>query len=358
MFYSNEPEPREGTAMADPAFTRDGFAALLAAREPARRPTVTAFAPISGGYSRLTAVAEVAWDDASPERFVLRGDPPPDEGVFVSDRDSEWELLQALSRSRPVPTAAPRWYDGTGEHLGTKCIVAEHFPGRSLQDALRDTDGQQHLSDLYLDVLAGVHRTPLDVLPASMERPPDWDAYVDGVLAGYAEVERELSDSNPVLRYVSARLRADRPPPVPFALVHGDCQPSNVLVTDTGEHVVIDWEFARVGDPREDLGYYTQIPMEPNLYHRDPHAFLAGYRARTGLSEEQVDPRTVEYFLVLGIARLHTQILRALEDVGRGRSRGVMATYLINAVTHLDGMFFRIARGLPSSALTPGVGPS
>lgn len=334
--------------MPDAAFSPEAFAALLAAREPSRRASVTAFAPVTGGYSRLTAMADVEWDDAPPERFVLRGDPPPDEGVFVSDRDSEWELLQALSRSRSVPTAAPRWYDGTGEHLGTKCIVAEHFPGRSLQDALRDTDGQEQLGELYLDVLAGVHRTPLNALPPAMRQPVDWDAYVDGVLAGYAEVERELSDSNPVLRYVSARLRADRPCPLPFALVHGDCQPSNILVTDTGEHVVIDWEFARVGDPREDLGYYTQIPMQPNLYHRDPEGFLGGYRARTGLTEEQVNPQTVEYFLVLGIARLHTQILRALEDVGQGRSRGVMATYLINAVTHLDGMFFRIARRLPS----------
>ena len=135
---------------------------------------------------------------------------------------------------------------------------------------------------------------------------------------------------------------------MPFALVHGDCQPSNVLVAPTGEHVVIDWEFARVGDPREDLGYYTQSPMEPNVYHRDPQGFLAGYRARTGLTEEQVNPQVVEWFLVLGIARLHEQILRALEDVGQGRSRGVMATYLVNAVTHLDGLFFRIARGLPA----------
>jgi aminoglycoside phosphotransferase (APT) family kinase protein len=332
--------------MADPILTREAFAALLAACEPDRDATVTAFEPVTGGYSRVTAVADVQWDDTTVERFVLRGDPPPGSGVFVSDRDREWELLQALARTRPVPTAVPRWYDRTGEHFGTKCLVVEHFPGRSLQDALRDTDGDPRLAELYLDVLACVHRAPLDALPPALAPPADWDAYVDGVLDGYAQVERELSDSNPVLRYVSAKLRAERPPAVPFALVHGDCQPSNVLVTPAGEHVVIDWEFARVGDPREDLGYYTQIPMQPNLYHRDPKAFLSGYRERTGLTVEQVNPQTVEYFLVLGIAGLHTQILRALDDVTHGISRGVMATYLINAVTHLDGMFLRVARGL------------
>lgn len=332
--------------MSDPTLTREAFAALLDKHEPDRAATVTAFAPITGGYSRVTALADVRWGDGTAERFVLRGDPQPGEGVFDSDRDREWELLRALARTRPVPTAVPRWYDRTGEHFGTKCIVVEHFRGRSLQDVLLETDGERRLTDLYLDVLASVHRTPLHVLPPQMAPPENWDAYVDDVLAGYAEVERELSDSNPVLRYVSAKLRAERPPAVPFTLVHGDCQPSNVLVSAEGEHVVIDWEFARVGDPREDLGYYTQIPMQPNLYHRDPTGFLAQYRERTGLTEEQVNPQTVEYFLVLGIARLHVQILRALDEVARGGSRGVMATYLINAVTHLDGMFFRIARGL------------
>lgn len=332
--------------MAPPAFTGEAFAALLADREPDRQATVSSFALLTGGYSRLTALADVTWADGPAERFVLRADPPAGDGVFVSDRDSEWELLQALHRSRPVPTAAPRWYDAAGEHFGTKCLVAEHFPGRSLEEALRDTDGEQQLVDLYLDVLAGVHSAPLDTLPATVQRPTDWAAYVDGVLSDLAEVERELSDSNPVLRCVSARLRSELPPPAPFALVHGDCQPSNILVSADAKHIVIDWEFARMGDPREDLGYYTQVPASPNLYHRDPEGFLAAYRARTGLTEEQVNPQTVEYFLVLGVARLYAQILRALDDVSQGGYRGVMATYLINAVTHLDGLFFRVARGM------------
>jgi aminoglycoside phosphotransferase (APT) family kinase protein len=147
-----------------------------------------------------------------------------------------------------------------------------------------------------------------------------------------------------VIRYASALLVRHRPPPVPFTLVHGDCQPSNVLVADSGEHVVIDWEFARIGDPREDLGYYTQIPMPPNVYHRDPQAFLARYRELTGLTEEQINPDTVEFFLVIGMAHLLAQILRALDAVSRGETRGVMATYLVNAVTHQYGLYLDVCR--------------
>jgi aminoglycoside phosphotransferase (APT) family kinase protein len=136
---------------------------------------------------------------------------------------------------------------------------------------------------------------------------------------------------------------------VPFTLVHGDCQPSNVLVSDSGERVVIDWEFARIGDPREDLGYYTQIPMPPNVYSQDPAGFLARYRDRTGLTEEQVNPATVEYFLLIGMARLLAQMLQALDAVANGESRGVLATYLINAISHQYGLYFEVCRRLPAA---------
>ena len=59
--------------------------------------TVTAYRPISGGYSRLSALATVQWPDGSQESFVLRSDPPPDTGVFVSERDAEWQLLRAIA---------------------------------------------------------------------------------------------------------------------------------------------------------------------------------------------------------------------------------------------------------------------
>jgi aminoglycoside phosphotransferase (APT) family kinase protein len=334
--------------MPEPTMTPEALERFLAAVEPGRRAAVTGFRPISGGYSRLSAVADVRWDDGATERLVLRGDPPPGDGVFVSDRDAEWALLRALSGAGSVPVATPRWYDATGEHFGTKCIVVDHFAGRNLQHVLGSAGDATVPGRLFVDTIAQIHATPLDRLPAGTEHPADWDDYLDGVLGLYRAVDREVADSSPVLRYVSARLGRHRPLPVPFTLVHGDCQPSNVLVADEGRHIVIDWEFARIGDPREDLGYYTQIPMAPNVYHADPQAFLARYRERSGLTEEQVNPETVEYFLVIGMARLLVQILRALDAVSRGESRGVMATYLVNAVTHQYGRYLDVCRRIAS----------
>jgi aminoglycoside phosphotransferase (APT) family kinase protein len=132
------------------------------------------------------------------------------------------------------------------------------------------------------------------------------------------------------------------PPPVPLGLVHGDCQPSNVLVGPSGPPLVIDWEFARIGDPREDLGYYTQIPLEPNVYWADPERFLRRYRAATGLTEDQVNPQVVEYFLMIGMATLLEQLLAAAAAIGNAERPGILAPYLVNAISHQYGMFLAI----------------
>jgi len=318
------------------------FERFLAVVEPAREGRVVACEAITGGYSRISARARVQWRDGLEETFILRGDPPPGSGVFASDRDAEWELLSVLPTATPVSTPAVRWYDGSGEYLGSKAIVMDCAPARSLQDEMARAGDAGSLTDLFVDTFAAVHGTRLDRLPARMLRPPDWPAYLDGVLAHYDRMAQEYPSSAPVFRYVTWWARTHQPPPAPLGLVHGDCQPSNVLVGPSGPPLVIDWEFAHIGDPREDLGYYTQIPLEPNVYWVDPERFLRRYRAATGLTEEQVNPQTVDYFLIIGMTALLEQLLAAAAAIGAPERPGILAPYLINAISHQHDMFLAI----------------
>ena len=310
--------------------------------------TVTAYRPISGGYSRLSALATVQWPDGSQESFVLRSDPPPDTGVFVSERDAEWQLLRAIAGKLAICTPTPRWYDATGEHLGAKCLVVDFFQGRPLSDIAQSPAELPRAAGIFVDTLAEVHRTPLDVLPSELERPADWESYIEELVEHLSRLDSTVADSNPALHYAAAQLRAHRPPPVPLTFVHGDAQPANILVPDQGPVLMIDWEFGRIGDPREDLGYYSHLPVPPNLYEADPPGFLARYRERTGLSEEQVNEDTVAYFYVLGMARLLGQMFQAADALAQGRSRGVMATYMMNGTSATTRAFVAVARRLAS----------
>ena len=132
---------------------------------------VVACEAITGGYSRISARARVQWGGETAT-YILRGDPPPGSGVFVSDRDAEWALMQALPRACPVATPVTRWYDATGEHLGSKCIVMDAADATSLQAQLAAAADHRPGTELFVDCFAAVHATPLDGLP--LERPRDW----------------------------------------------------------------------------------------------------------------------------------------------------------------------------------------
>ena len=328
------------------ALDGDSTQRFLRAMAPERNATVTAFRPISGGYSRLSAVADVSWGDGSTERFVLRSDPPPDTGVFFSDRDEEWQLLQALDGAGPARTPKARWYDASGEYFGAPTILVDFCVATPLALIANVAEDLVQSRERFVDTFALVHQTPIDTLPATLDRPASWDAYIDDMIVFISRLDRDITDSSPALRYAAAKLNTYRPPPVPLTLVHGDCQPANLLVPETGEILVIDWEFGRIGDPREDLGYYSHLPVPPNLYEDDPAAFLARYRDKTGLTEEQVNPEVVEFFSLLGMARLTGQMLTSTDALAAGHPRGIMCAYMINGLSALTTQFFEVCRRL------------
>jgi aminoglycoside phosphotransferase (APT) family kinase protein len=74
---------------------------------------------------------------------------------------------------------------------------------------------------------------------------------------------------------LARRVAAGPPPEGPLAFLHGDLVAANVLWPPAGP-VLVDWEFARMGDPAEDLAYLAELNGLPGAVHG---AVLAGYDA-------------------------------------------------------------------------------
>jgi aminoglycoside phosphotransferase (APT) family kinase protein len=326
------------------------FQAFLDAVEPDRGATVVSAAPVPGGYSRDTVMAEVQWADGSTERFVLRGDPPVEGSVFRSDRSAEWAMLQAVKDLPDFRIPAPRYFDATGEYMGCPCIVSEAIDSTSMQKFLDTGPDLDKARDDFVAIMASAHNTPLDSIHESIERPDDWREHLDDVIANFERMLDAAGEDDPILRYALKKIRMNIPPEVPMTLVHGDLQPGNFLLSEGTDPYIIDWEFSRIGDPRLDLGYYLQIPMPPHLYHPDPEAFLTRYRELTGLTEEQINPAIARYFLLLGTSHLMLDIIRGCEDVAQGHHRGVMGTFLMTAYAHFHRLYLDYALELPYNA--------
>ncbi len=317
--------------MRDPAAVSAGLARLLAEHRPDRPAEVLDCRPLTGGYSRVMTKATVSWD-GGPRDLILRSDPESGQGVYVTDRRLEWDLLRVLTDAEVVPMPAALFFDD-GRHLGTATIVLDCCPGPSLQAAVQEPGADlEALAAQVVDSLAAVHRTRPDVYSGVLTSPGSWDRYLSDLAGEWARAERAHSESVPVLRYLSAWLDAHRPPPLDLALVHGDFQAANLLVH--GGLQIIDWEFAHIGDPREDLGWfnlYSASTGGPNLYALDPESFLARYREATGTSVEAVNQATVGYFSVIAATRIYLDILRSAAAMAEGEAQGVMLTYNLNA---------------------------
>src|SRR5258707_10485939 len=268
--------------------------------------------------------------------LVLRADPPADAALTHTDRAREWELLSALTARGDVPMPAARMADLTGEHLGRPGIVLEFVDGTQLQTHLStaDTASYPELAERLATSIAQVHAVEAAALPASLERPASWDAYVDSLIDRWRAIEAAHVERDPFIRWVAAWLDANRPPPAPLTLVHGEFQAGNVMLNATGGLDIVDWEFAHIGDPRADLGWFQQVAAfsPPDLIGADPVAFCERYCKASGLSPEVVNPLTIGYFSILGAADAIGSLLQGIAAMANGDNHLITSAYLTSAV--------------------------
>jgi aminoglycoside phosphotransferase (APT) family kinase protein len=314
--------------------------------------TVDSRVPISGGYSRVMALF-TATVDGHAMRLVTRGDPPAGQSVVRTDRDREWRLLAALTADARGLAPATRFYDD-GTYLGAKTIVMDFVDGGSFLARVRDcgSDGFAEAAEALCDLAAAIHSTDLDVLPPEFTRPTDWNTYIDAVIELWRRTEREHVESDPFLRYLATWLDHNRPPAAPLALVHGDFQASNVILDGAGGLVAADWEFARIGDPREDLGWCkwvgsTVIP--PDLVGYDEQAFCDRYCELTGLGADVVNPDTLTYFSVLSAINVVRQILAGQRAFIDESNDSISSAYVVAATVSKHESWMQSVRILESA---------
>lgn len=299
---------------------------------------------ITGGYSRLMSRV---WVEEAGERrgYIVRQDPPPGQAIIETDRATEWEVLSTLHKTGRIPMPAPLWFDASGDELGSPAIVIEMADAEALVSAARGCAPEEvgAFAPRLAEVGGALAAFPLEEAPACLEVPASWDDYIDARIERWADAERRHCDRDPFMRLITAYLRSNRPPPVPLGLVHGDFQVGNVLMGRDGHDVLVDWELTHIGDPREDLGWcqMASVTVPPDVVAADPDAFYARYREISGLTEEQVNPATTDYFLLLASSTVFVSVLETLAALDRGDTTGIAVAYMSPAVAGMHDVFYR-----------------
>ena len=258
--------------------------------------------------------------------LILRQD--REAGVVASDLKQEHAVLSALEGwLLPVPVIFAADLDG--QFFGRPSLLIERAPGRAHRAVLRDKDplelgldGRLALAREMVALLARLHVSEDDELFAVLPDPGDNPARHE--LARWeGELDAEKLDPEDRLRPAREWLHANLPaPPSALRLVHGDFRPANVLVDDGRISLLLDWELAHLGDPCDDLGWYTCSTYRAEHFPEgwSVEDFLARYVEEEGTAPE---PERLRFWQVLSVFRLAIIALRSARNIEQGLAAGL-----------------------------------
>jgi aminoglycoside phosphotransferase (APT) family kinase protein len=221
---------------------------------------VTGLEQLTGGWSRLTHIADVRLTDGTTRRFIVRVRPAG--ALLDSDLALEYRLYRALA-DVAVPTPEAYIYVADEQTpLGGPFIVMEHIAGTAPHTYDRDWHprladdfaGERRLASAMVENLATIHSVDRAALPDGLP-----ELGFDDVVARWREVyEQQRLIRDPVIEEAFAWV-SERAPAQPWTgLVHGDYRLGNTLIQDDmGVGAILDWELTYIGDVRFDLGYLT-----------------------------------------------------------------------------------------------------
>ena len=211
--------------------------------------------------------------------------------VSTSDETAERATAEreAAVLTKLAGVGAPRLYDFSNESrwFDTPAMCMQFIAGEHRELLSAPPTDVERLGA----VVASLHNLRVDDLAELFGGPTTTAAYTDEWVELIASYLPRLRDPLPqqvqprvmdALSFVRASLErgpeaiadaGDR-----LVLLHGDVGPGNILWSD--QPVLIDWEYARLGDPADEIAYiFGQHGLGPS----QRAAFWAGYRHATTL---------------------------------------------------------------------------
>jgi aminoglycoside phosphotransferase (APT) family kinase protein len=153
--------------------------------------------------------------------------------------------FQVLEAAVEAGVRVPKPVAYLGELGGREAFAMERVEGETIGRRIA-RNPPPGLETQLAEELAKIHAIPPERLP--FLRGGD-------ILARFYDELDSVGDPHPAIEYGLWWLREHRPEPLPDVVTHGDFRIGNVVVSDRGLEYLLDWEFAHLSDPREDLAW-------------------------------------------------------------------------------------------------------
>jgi len=216
-------------------------------------------AQTSGGNRARSWAMDVEVAVGTREVFLRYTLPrPPSAEPYTTHREAQ--VYRAIA---PIPIRAPKLI---AEHPTIAAILTDRAHGIAEFRRLADPVAKQRIAAEFMADLATLHAHLADgiVLDAAGSGPRIAD-HVRAELAIWRAMYDETARTDPLLDLAFAWLADHMPDPDgAVVLAHGDAGPGNFLFRDGHLTALIDWELAHLGDPMEDLAWFSmRCVMEP-----------------------------------------------------------------------------------------------
>jgi aminoglycoside phosphotransferase (APT) family kinase protein len=284
---------------------------------------------LAGGASKEAWAVE-----ADSERLLVRR---ALEGVIHEATLSLEHEFQVLEAAAEAGVKVPRPVAYLGELGGREAFAMELVEGETIGRRIV-RHPPPGLETALADELAKVHAIPAERLP--FLRSGD-------VLERFHHELDTVDEPHPAIEYGLWWLREHRPDPLPDVVSHGDFRIGNVVVSERGLEYLLDWEFAHLSDPHEDLAWPIVRAWRFGADDRrlggvgEVGPYLARYAELTG---RQVSPEELDWWEVLGNVKWAvgclTQCRRHLNGLDRSVEYAVlgrMAAEMEYELLHLIG---------------------
>ncbi|MFQ5381224.1 MAG: phosphotransferase family protein [Dehalococcoidia bacterium] len=219
---------------------------IRAGRGPAD-VSVEAITPFAGGASNITCLVELS--GANEPAVVLRLQRT--EGIFAPyDVLREGRVLAALTHA-PFPVPAVLASEPDSAVLGAPFLLLEYIESLHMGEPGVEADFRE-----YVGAVVAIHS--LDWRRAGLEFLGVPARAADGLQAELTSVVDRMArfhcDGDPLLATAAAALAAAIPEDGDVCLCQGDINVFNYLFRGGRLVGVVDWEQARLSDPRGDVG--------------------------------------------------------------------------------------------------------
>jgi aminoglycoside phosphotransferase (APT) family kinase protein len=197
-------------------------------------------------------------------------------GVIHRDTLTLEQEFRVLEAAHDAGVKVPRPVRYLGEIDGREAFAMERVEGETIGRRIA-RERRPELAEQMAEELAKIHAiSPLDFLPSG-----------DVIQRFYDELD-SVGEPHPAIEYGLLWVRERLPRDREQTLCHGDFRVGNFVVSARGLEYVLDWEFAHLGDPVEDVAWPLVRAWRFGSDDRklggvgDPEPYLQRYEELTG----------------------------------------------------------------------------